>query len=203
METRRFKTNTVLSFVIAAAATVAVADDAALYDTAIPADAAFVRLLSTDGNTTLSTHFAGRQFVIGADLADAYIPVSAAQLSGVAAGSYFSIVAGDKGTKSIAEPPRETAAKIHLLLVNTGPDAVRLVVPEQNLEVVATIGAGQAASRAVNPIDVTLAVERVHDSAVLGVFDVSLSRGQNLSFVVDHASARLIENRFGPTRSFN
>jgi hypothetical protein len=197
------KTKTAFALALGIHASAAMADDAALYDEAAPADAVFLRVLSDTGEPQRQVEFAGVQLSLGADLLDTYVAISAAHLTGVAAGDYYSIAAGPLGPWAIEEPARETAAKVHLVLVNAGPEPVRLIAPSQGLEVVARLEPGEAASRAVNPVEITLAVERIRDRAVLGRFDVRLSRGQNLTFVAAGASARVIENRFGPVLKLN
>jgi len=175
----------------------AFADDAALYENALPADAVFVRVLAGTNEPPTEIEFGGAQLSITSETLDTYSAISAADLTGVAAGGYYSLVDGQSGPVAIQEPGRDTLAKVHLIVLNTGPEPVRLIVPSKGLEVVAHIDAGQAGGRAVNPIEIDLAVERVRDGARLGTFDVRLARGQNLTFVAGETSARLIENRLG------
>ena len=200
---RLLKAKAALAGVMIMAATGTCAEDAALYDEAAPSDAVFVRILSSSDAHPLQVVFAGTQLTINNDLTDTYIPISAADLNGARAGGYYSLVDGPVGTLTIEEPARDSAAKVHLLLLNAGPEAVRLIAPSKELEVLAALEPGQVSSRAVNPIEIDLAVQRISDGAVLGVFDVRLSRGQNVTFVAEETSARLIENSFGPTLKLN
>jgi hypothetical protein len=130
------------------------------------------------------------------------LAISAAALpephNDIEAGRYYSLTSSPSAPRLIREPARETAAKVHLILLNTGPAPVRLILPGAGTEVIAPLPAGSAASRAVNPVRATVAVERVSDGQILGRFDLTLTRGQNLTFVVEDDSARLLENRFGP-----
>lgn len=170
------------------------ADDAGLYGDAVPADAAFFRVLAEYPNHEAPIVFAGVDVSSAKDHLDNYVAISAASLGDVKAGTYFSIAGGPGGAMTIQEPDRDTATKVHLILLNTGSSDVRLVVPSKGLEVVAALQPGQSASRAVNPIEIDLAVERVDDGTRLGTFDVSLARGRNLTFIAGQASARMIEN---------
>lgn len=187
-----------ISHAVAAAAFLAVipetslADEAVLYAEGPPQDAVFVRVLGDApsvpfGGMTLSAP------------ADTYVAISAADLHGVAAGGHYSLIPqADGSAMMIAEPDRDTAAKVHLFVVNADDAPVRLTAPEHGMEVLAGVETQTAQSRAVNPITVTLAVERISDGAVLGTFDLALARGQNVSFVVQDGAARMIQNLFGP-----
>lgn len=188
---------------LALSAGVASADEAALYDAPAPEDAAYVRVLSGYTEIQDAVAFGGVELPANDLAPDTYAVISASELSGVNAGSYHSIVPSQHGAVVIPEPDRDTATKVHLILLNTGAEPVRLIVAGQGMEVIGALETGAAASRAVNPIDVALAVERVSDGERLGVFDVSLSRGQNLTFVAGDLSARMIENAFGPVLTLN
>ena len=52
--------------------------------------------------------------------------------------------------------------------------------------------------RAVNPVAISFGVFQHGVDAPLATFDVSLRRGQNLTFLADQSGVRLVENRFGP-----
>ncbi|KNG93093.1 alginate O-acetyltransferase AlgF [Pseudaestuariivita atlantica] len=176
------------------------ADDAALYDAPAPEDAVFVRVLEEFDAPASDAAFMGAPLQLGEDQRDVYVAISAGALEGAVAGSYYSLA--DAG-QVIEEPQRETAAKVHLILVNAGDAPVRLIVPGRGMEVVAAQAPGASASRAVNPVSATLAVERVTDNAILGTFDVNLARGQNVTFVAGDDAARLVPNSFGPVLSLN
>ncbi len=178
-------------------------DEAALYEEAAPADAVFVRLLQGHQAPMATIPLGGVELSFNDIQKDTYVAISAENLAGVTAGAFYSFVANETGQFLIEEPARETSAKVHLILLNTSDAPVRLVVPQRDIQVVAAINAGEAASRAVNPIETELAVERVSDGFVLGTFNVSLARGQNLTFVANHNGARLIENNFGPVLTLN
>ncbi len=175
----------------------ALADSTALYDEAAPADAVFVRLLQTEDTTPETITFGGQRLSTDALQSDTYVAISASQLSDTAPGGFYSLVASDASLAVIQEPARATASKVQLLLLNASNEPVRLTLPSRGAEVISAVQPDTAASRAVNPVSVALAVERVSDGAILGAFDVSLARGKNLTFVADLNGARLIENRFG------
>lgn len=177
------------------------ADEGALYAEAAPADAVFVRVLEQVPSQSVEFEFDGKSIAFEQDVLNTYVPISASSLTSISQGGMYSVVIADDGsTKIIEEPQRDTASKVHLILVNAGTSPVRLIVPGRGMEVVATLEGGQAASRAVNPIEVELAVERVEDGEILNTFDVSLARGQNLTFVAQDDNARLVENTFGPVQ---
>ncbi len=200
MKTIRSK---LIATAIACFAGCAVADEAALYETAAPKDAVFVRVLAEYTQSLSEVPFAGSKLSLSEEQKDTYIAISASDLSDVTAGSFYSIGAGQMDNILIKEPVRKTSNKVHLILMNLGKTPVRLVVPGRDMEVVAPLQSEQAESRAVNPIEVELAVERVSDGTILGAFEVKLSRGQNLTFVATDTSARLIENTFGPVLDLN
>ncbi len=187
----------------AVTATQVQADETALYDEAAPSDAVFVRLLAEYDAPGMQVPFGSMTLPLGDAARDTYVAISAAQLSDVIPGSYYSVTSGPSGPQMIAEPQRETAAKVHLILLNTGSSAVRLIVPGPDAEVVGPQSMGEAASRAVNPVSTMLAVERLSDKTILGSFDVTLARGQNLTFVAGDDTARLVENGFGPVLTLN
>lgn len=200
-----FNSKTSLAALVAltCAATTAQSDEAVLYDQAAPADAVFVRLLAEYDASLNQVPFGGANLPLDVADQDTYVAISASDLTGVQAGTYYSFASNDDGLVIISEPNRETAAKVHLILVNTSDAPVRLIVPGRGMEVVAELAPGTSASRAVNPVSTPLAVERIHDGVILGEFDVSLSRGQNLTFIADTDRARLLENSFGPVLTLN
>lgn len=183
--------------------TLAASDEAALYDTAAPADAVFVRVLAEYTGPAAQVPFGENTLPFQTVDQDTYVAISAAQLSGVTPGAYYSLASNNGAPMMIKEPARETAAKVHLILVNTSDSPVRLVVAGRNMEVVSALAPGQADSRAVNPVSATLAVERVDTQAILGTFDVALARGSNVTFVASNETARLVEHSFGPVLSLD
>lgn len=194
-------------FALSLSALPAMADDAALYSEAVPTDAVFVRYLDSGAPKANTFQLAGNDINLADFSDDTYVAISATDLSAtgepIEAGSYYSVMATVGGTALISEPARETSAKVHLILVNTAPEAARLIVADAGAEVVGATEEGAAASRAVNPVAATLAVERVSDGEILGRFDVKLARGQNLTFVAGPDGARVIENAFGPVLRVN
>ena len=128
-----------------------------------------------------------------------YAAISASELPHATAGAFLSVVTSPDGqTRAISEPPRDDATKVHLILLNLGSAPARIIVQEAGTEVVAPVASDGAGLRAVNPVSVALAVERVSDGAILGSFDLRLSRGQDLTFVARADGAEVIENSFGP-----
>lgn len=181
---------------VAISAQSCLSDSGALYAEAPPKDAAFVRVLAHNADTSDTVVFGGRALPLQAT--DAFTAVSAAALDGVPAGSLFSVVTTGEDTLTIAEPARPSASKTHLVLVNAGQSPVRLVVADAGIEVVAPVEVGTASLRAVNPVTVSLAVENTVTGATLGKFDVQLRRGQDLTFLAQETTAKLISDSFGP-----
>jgi hypothetical protein len=172
------------------------ADDTALYPTATPADAAFVRTLAKHAISEID----GMPFPSFDDeMCRDYCAVSAAHLPSVAPNTFISFFEDSDGAlHSLEEPARGPASKVNLIVINAGEDPVRLVVPERNLGVVEQVEPHASGSRAVNPVSTKLAVISATNSAVLGTFDLSLSRGQDLTFFVQNGQVELIENAYGP-----
>ncbi|MCH2164449.1 MAG: alginate O-acetyltransferase AlgF [Marinovum sp.] len=177
-------------------------DESVLYDAPAPADAVFVRLLDVP-KAASSIAFGGRILPLMDALADTYTAISASDLSDVAPGGYYSLVSQGDHMAAIEEPPREAVSKVHLIVVNNSLTTVRLIVPGADMEVVGAVEPGASGSRAVNPVNATLAVERISDGTLLEQFDVSLSRGQNVSFIAFKDTARIVKNTFGPVLTLN
>lgn len=169
------------------------AADNTLYDAPPPEDAAFLRWIEPG----LAPEIYGIA-ALGAE-GDVFHPVSAAATEGAQAGVYYTAARdADGALVVIAEPPRPDRSKVQLTLVNLAGAPVRLEVAGQDMIVVEETATGTAAARAVNPVAVALTVVTT-DGAALGQFEVSLRRGQNLTFVARAEGAELIANRFGPT----
>jgi hypothetical protein len=129
---------------------------------------------------------------------DVYYPVSAALTDGGFAGSFYTAAVDATGNfHVIREPDREDRSKVFLTLLNLSDDQARLVLSDQNIDVIGTTDINTAGGRTVNPVAATLSVV-TSSGAVLGSFDVQLRRGQNITFVARPDGAELIENRFGP-----
>ncbi len=171
-----------------AATQTATADNDALYGAAIPEDAVFVRWLAPADRPEAFGLALKAEMTAQTD----YIPISAAALTGAEAGRFYSRM----GAVTIAEPDRADATKVHLILLNIDGAPARLVVAGNGAEVVGSTVPGEARARGVNPVEARLSV--VTEGGTLATFDLSLRRGQNLSFVVEGDSVRLIENAFGP-----
>jgi len=162
--------------------------DEALYDAAIPQDAVFIRWLAATENASVF----GQTFDATRSKGRDYLPVSHTVLKGAQPGGFYSVFED----RIIEEPARDDASKVHLILLNLSAAPARLVVAGKDVEVIGATGEGEALSRAVNPVQATLSVTT--DTGELGRFDLSLRRGQNITFVVHENAATMIENGFGP-----
>ena len=188
------------SFITAAtfcfAATAGSASDNALYAEAAPADASFVRFVGFQGAT--SATYAGRSFDLRPNEAEAYIPISAAHLSGVDAGTFVTVIRQPNGVETpIEEADRSNKAKVFLFLVNATDQMLDLRLADGSMTVIEDVAGFAAGERAVNPVKIGLGVFPDGSDTPLAVLDVSMKRGQNLSFVADDSGVRLIEHRFG------
>ncbi|MBO9475746.1 alginate O-acetyltransferase AlgF [Shimia sp. R10_1] len=173
------------------AASAALAADNELYDAPPPDDAAFIRWIEPDhAPEVLGVRSLGAA-------GDVFHPVSAAKTDGAQAGVYYTVARDALGqVVVIEEPKRVDRSKVLLTLVNLSESPVRLIVPDQHVEVVGSTPPNTAGGRAVNPVTASVAVwsER---SGVLGRFELQLRRGQNVTLVARPESAELIENQFG------
>ena len=174
----------------------AYADDTSLYAETPPEDAAFVRFIGFEGTET--AQFSGRDFDLRNVDENAYLPVSVSTLNGVAAGSFLSVLKDQDQTKVIEEAARDTRAKVHLFLVNGTDTPLDLRLADNTATVLDGIETGLSGTRAVNPVSVSLGVFPDKGTAPIAVFDVTLKRGQNVSFVADASGVQMIENTFGP-----
>ena len=106
----------------------------------------------------------------------------------------------DGATQVIAEPARADRSKVHLFLMRCGEDAVELVVPTgagtpNVTSVIGPLKTPGAAGRAVNPVATPLAVIESASQKEIARFEVTLARGQNLTFYACDGQARMIENQ--------
>lgn len=168
------------------------AGDNGLYEAPPPDDAAFLRWIDAGAAPDVFG-------VTGFDADnDAFRPVSATATDGAKAGAFYSAARAANGeVVVIEEPARADRSKVLLTLLNLTDDPIRLVLLDQNVEVIAHTGVNAAGGRAVNPVSVSLSV-LADDDTVLGTFDAELRRGQNVTFVARPNGVQLIENRFGP-----
>jgi hypothetical protein len=173
------------------------ADDNSLYAEALPNDVSFVRFVGFDYKN--SAIFAGFKFDLTADITDKYIPVSAAQLSDVDAGTYTSILRTADGTfQTIDEAKRTRQSKVSLFLVNGTKAALELRLADGSVGVIEDVDPATSGLREVNPVAINLGVFKKSQSTPLATFDVVLQRGQNISFIADVNGVRLVENEFAP-----
>lgn len=168
------------------------AADNELYDDPPPEDAVFVRWIEEAPAPELFG------ISLPTETSDVFHPVSAALTTGAQEGSFYTAAVDATGHVAVVqEPDRGDRSKVLLTLLNLSDDQARLVLSDQNIDVIGTTGINAAGGRTVNPVAATLSVV-TSSGSVLGVFDVQLRRGQNLTFVARHDGAYLIENRFGP-----
>ena len=166
------------------------ADDA-LYGAAVPGDAVFVRQFgSTDG-----VRIFGRNFRAEEMPDETFVAISASSLNGAVPGTFYSLVGQASNAPLIAEPGREKNGKVHLVFVNASGAPARLLIQDNGTEVIAWTNPGEATSRAVNPVTVTLAVEG--QEGIMPV-EAKLRRGQNVSILVTDGNARIVPDTFGP-----
>lgn len=176
------------------AATYAHSAEDGLYDAPVPDDAVFVRWLGPQ----TSSYVLGYQFP-DSHIGVSYVAISARYLTDVTVGTFYSVVSGPEGAPIvIAEPARANRSKVSLYLINMRSSYVRVMVAGTATQVIAPTAPQNVAMRPVNPVRVNLSVEPVAQSDVLAAFDVSLRRGQNLTFFIQNNRIDLIENQFGP-----
>lgn len=168
------------------------AADNELYDDPPPKDAAFVRWIEAETPPEILG------ILMPEEPGDFYYPISAALTDGGRAGSFYTAAVDATGNVHvIREPDRGDRSKVLLTLLNLSDDHARLVLADQNIDVIGTTDINSAGGRTVNPVAATLLVV-TSSGAVLGSFDVQLRRGQNITFVARPDGADLIEDRFGP-----
>ena len=173
------------------------ADDTSLYAEAAPDDASFVRFVGFEGET--AAEFAGKNFQLSNENHAAYVPVSSSLLSDTPSGSYVTVLHVENGQNMIiSEGARDARSKVYLFLVNGTKTLLDLRLADNSATVIDAIGQGQAGHRGVNPLSVKLGVFADGEQTPLETFDVTLKRGQNISFVAEDSGIRLIENHFGP-----
>jgi len=172
------------------------ANDEVLYSTAPPVDASFVRFIGFETGEVIQ--FSGKDFTMKSDEADAYVPVSSAELDGIPTGSFYSLLKNSNGSiVTIQEGSRDHPTKVVLTLLNGSDQVLSLGVADGSMEVISGIDASSSGQRAVNPIKIELGVFNKQDPNPMARFDVALRRGQNITFFADHSGVRVIEDRFG------
>ena len=169
----------------------------ALYGAPVPADAVFIRLI---GEMDAPLFILGRGFT-AEELPEAvYSAISASLLDGAQAGAHYTVLTGPVGAQLIEEPGRDDPAKVHLFLLNADVADARMQVADGGPVVIEDTAQGAIASRAVNPLSVTLEVETANDTEA---FDVVLRQGVNVTFLVADGDVTLIEHAFGPVIAGN
>lgn len=171
--------------------------DTSLYAEAAPEDASFVRFVGFD--TSETPVFGGKTFGLTEVKPGAYIPVSSGLLKDVAAGSYASVVRTPEGrVEVITETPRSRDGKVSIFLVNASNAPLDLRLADNAAAVIEDVESGASGMRAVNPVSVSLGVFMPGAEAPIETFDVTLQRGQNLTFLATDADVSLIKHSFGP-----
>jgi hypothetical protein len=199
-----------LTSILAAACMLTVAQahishaDEALYDEVPPEDAVFIRSFIGDADPQETGGLPASVVAAIAENESIYSSLSAGVFSFPEPGRFYAIVADAAGgLHLLPEPERSDRSKVHMILVNATDGEVRVTAPDHGMEVVAPTAPLSAAGRAVNPIEVMLAVENPASGAVLGTLDLRLRRGQDLTILVGPQGVDLIENAFGPVISGN
>lgn len=168
------------------------AADEGLYGAEIPKDAVFIRWLGEadpSEREVFGFDFTGKVSGTG------YVVISATLLDDVASGSYFTVVEDAQSEfKIIAEPQRSSVSKVNLILLNGTHSVARIVVAGGGPEVIGDVASGNADLRAVNPVSINLTVE-ASDRATS--FEVSLKRGQDLTFAVLNDGISLVPTVIG------
>ncbi len=173
----------------------AIADENSLYAEVAPDDASFVRFVGFEGTT--SAEFAGKTFDLYDVDQNAYVPVSSSLLSGIPSGSYLTVLhSSDSQGVVVTEGARDTRSKVFLFLINGTDTPLDLRLADNSATVIDAVNQGQAGQRGVNPLSVALGVFADDAQTPLKTFEVTLKRGQNISFVADDRGIHLIENRF-------
>lgn len=163
----------------------ALADDEgvdALYDAALPDDAAFVRFLSFGQNE--SPDVFGIEVLPAAMQSQDYIVVRADQYDGLDAGQFLTVIPARNRSALIYEDAKRERRKVLVSLVNLNEsDNISLQTSKGEVFLVQPLEALQVGHRLVNPVSVSLAV--FDGVTVLGTpFDVQLRRGQDLTIIV-------------------
>ncbi len=172
------------------------ANDEALYATAPPVDASFVRFFGFD--TGEIVQFSGKDFTMKSGEADAYVPVSSADLESIVKGSFYSLLKNSDGSiVTVQEGLRDDPRKVFITLLNAYDQVLSLGVADGSMDVISDIGAFSSGQRAVNAIKIELGIFNKRDLKPMARFDVALRRGQNITFFADHSGVRIIEDRFG------
>lgn len=168
----------------------------ALYAAPPPADAVFVRWLGDAADHDAARAVMGHTFSAKA-AGPAYAAISVAHLQDAVEGGHYAVTVDSAGVPHvIAEPARTDRAKVHLFLASCDASPVKLVLAGQGVDVAALDAPHSMAVRAVNPVAASLAVATA-DGAVLGQFDVTLSRGQDITFFACNGAAQIVENAYG------
>jgi hypothetical protein len=190
---KKFIVSTCLTTIFTLAPTLGLASNQALYGTAIPDDAVFIRWMGTpEQATSFGAQFAP-ELAAGSD----YLPISARHLPDAEQGAFYSVIDGTL----VQEPARDDPAKVHLILVNADQGSARVLLAGKDAQVIGETARNAANARAVNPVQAVLAV--MLENTLLGEFDLTLRRGQNVTFFVQDGVVHLIQNGFAPVATPN
>ena len=181
-------------FALAYLSAPASADETALYDAALPADAAFVRFLGFPADGALD--YLGTAIPGAVRETGDYMVFRSEETNALHAGQILTVIPGD-GTeaKSLNEPARDRA-KVLLGLVNLSAVAgITLRTQSGDIAIIDSVAPLDVGHRAVNPLKVTV---QVHDGATpLGQpFDLTLRRDEHPTLIVNpDLSVRLLYSR--------
>lgn len=163
-----------------------------LYGAAVPENAVFLRVIDPKSKDHIVF---GQRLLVEPSDDTVFIAFAPDILPDAEPGGYYTSVAKSGGDfVVIQEPPRSDPTKVYLTLLNVDAGTANIVVAGGGPVVLSNHVAGQALSRGVNPVSVSLAV---HVDGVITEFDLTLRRKQHLSFVA-RAGGRvaLVQDQF-------
>lgn len=173
--------------------TVAETEDG-LYGVAVPADAIFVRAVGVD---TPTFDVLGRSLT-NEELPDGIFVAFAPEALplGVPNAHYSVFIGSEDMPIVIKEANRENPSKVYLTLINLDADDASLAVAGGGPDVIANVGTGEAASRGVNPVSVTLEARVAETSQEV---EIKLARKQHMTFVARaDGSVEVLKDTYGP-----
>ncbi len=172
---------------------VAEAEDG-LYGSAVPEDAIFVRAVGVDAP---NFDVLGRKLT-HEELPDGIFVAFAPEILPLGVpNAHYSVFTGSENSPIvIKEADRAKPSKVYLTLINLDADAAALAVAGGGPDVIANVAAGEAASRGVNPVNVTLEARVAETSQEV---EITLQRKQHMTFVVRaDGSVEVLKDTYGP-----
>ncbi|KMW56568.1 Alginate o-acetyltransferase AlgF [Candidatus Rhodobacter oscarellae] len=167
------------------------AQDGTLYKEPPPPDAAFLRWVDPSP-APIVLGLAG----IDSEGA-AYRAISASEIVGLSEGHFYTAGrAADGEVVIIEEPARLDRSKVYVTVVNLSQSARQLELARDGRRVIGATQTNSAKTRAVNPVTVALNVVGGAGSNA-GTFQITLGRGQNVTFVARPDGVVMLQDRFG------